>query len=491
MAEGGDAEWELCKENIQPLKRGRAISALHQALSQQQEGLGTATLQQKQAFESELRVNDGEDPLHVWDRYIKWTEQTFPQGGKESNLTVLLERAVMRFTDEPKYHNDPRYIDLWIKFAEHSQEPLDIYLYMQAQEIGARLASFYIAWAEEHERRGNPRKADTVYQEGFQKMAQPTERLLQFHKALQARVSRQALSGVGQEDSDEDENPEPQRVSLVALKHRGKKKAVAPVNRVGAVLKSQPSSLPVQGRPVLATNSRLVVFDESKAPGDVPSQPKLESWVAPPPPRAKENEQGAEKWCNVKMAQKSRFGHAMVAPPSKPSFQPFVEESDQPPTMTPCKINPVVNTVLSARRPCREETPLKRLQDHQQQQQQQQQPAEGKAQEQSMYCKELLLSGASEFCFEELRAERYRLRMAAGPREGRKDQESEVKNEQGPQPPPLTPARAQSQPRRRGRDRRSGSGGRANKDSLRWLRAAVAGGKDASGSPRQDAACTM
>lgn len=50
-------------------------------------------------------------------RYIKWTEQTFPQGGKESNLATLLERAVTRFADEKIYHNDPRYVEFWIKFV--------------------------------------------------------------------------------------------------------------------------------------------------------------------------------------------------------------------------------------------------------------------------------------------------------------------------------------------------------------------------------------
>ncbi|XP_041710336.1 mitotic checkpoint serine/threonine-protein kinase BUB1 beta-like [Coregonus clupeaformis] len=294
MAEGGEAEWELCKENIQPLKKGRAISALHQALSQQQEGLTSATNQHKQAFESELRVYDGDDPLDVWDRYVKWTEQTYPQGGKESNLSVLLERA--------KRHRIP--------------------------------------------------------------------------------------------------------VSVTVIKK------VLTFNRfesvvIGCLFTGNSLRLQLQGPPAPANsglNSRLVIFDENKATSAGPSEPKLESWIAPPPSRSKENEQRPEKWSNEKMPMKSRFGHSVVAPPSKPNFQPFVEESDQPPAMTPWKINPVVNSVLSARKPCRDETPLKRLQQHQQE--------EGKAQEQSMYCKDLLLSVASEFCFEELRAERYRQKMS-------------------------------------------------------------------------------
>lgn len=48
MAEGGVPEWELCKENIQPLRHGRRISALQEALSQQQDGVHSAIIQQGQ-----------------------------------------------------------------------------------------------------------------------------------------------------------------------------------------------------------------------------------------------------------------------------------------------------------------------------------------------------------------------------------------------------------------------------------------------------------
>uniref|UniRef100_A0A3B3WNR8 BUB1 N-terminal domain-containing protein n=1 Tax=Poecilia mexicana TaxID=48701 RepID=A0A3B3WNR8_9TELE len=415
MAEGGDVDWELSKENIQPLRRGRDISVLHQALSQREEGPTSAINQQKQMFESELRMYEGEDPLSVWDRYIKWTEQTFPQGGKESNLATLLERAVTRFTDEKMYHNDPRYVDLWIKFAENCSEPLDIYRYMQAQGIGVTQAALYIAWSEEYENQGSYRKADLVYQEAFKKFAEPHDKLLQFHKALQARVSRQALLKLENDSSDE-EPKQPERISLADLKHRGKKKAIAPVNRTGSAIRSIGGGLPSRGDPVLGnvSNSKLVIFDENKAETAGPSEPSLESWMAPPTSRAKENEQKPQKWCDIK---KTKFGHAvMPPPPPKPTFQPFVEESDQPPTMTPCKINPTVNSVLSARKPSKEETPLKRLQEHQQQHKE---AEEGKLQERSMYCKELLLSGATEFCFEELRAEHFFKKMAQKSQEAR------------------------------------------------------------------------
>ncbi|KAK2879207.1 hypothetical protein Q8A67_019998 [Cirrhinus molitorella] len=412
-----DAEWELCKENIQPLRQGRSVSALHQALCQQQEGNHTALNQQKQAFESELRLYDGDDPLDVWFRYIKWTKQTYPQGGKESNLSLLLERAVTRFTADKKYHNDVRYIELWIDFAEGSPEPMDVYRYMQAQGIGTMQAALYIAWSEEYEKRGNIKMADSVFQDGIKCGAEPVEKLQVFHRALQARACRQMMTSMtdqqnDDDDDDEDEgSSEPQRSSLAELKAKGKKKPVVPINRANASI-GYARGLQFKQPLGPKQNSRLMIFDENKVPESEPQEPKFEIWTAPPTARAKENEQKPEKWTNVKMPLKSRSGLSVAVPPPKPSFQPFVEEDDQPPAVTPCKINPAVNSVLSARKPCRpEQTPLKMLQERQQMMQLQTQE-DGKIREQSMYCKELLFSGATEFCFEELRAERYRQKWA-------------------------------------------------------------------------------
>lgn len=56
-------------------------------------------------------------------------------------------------------------------------------------------------------------------------------------RALQARVSRQVMMNKEEDDSD-DEPKQPERISLADLKHRGKKKAIAPINRAGPAIKS-------------------------------------------------------------------------------------------------------------------------------------------------------------------------------------------------------------------------------------------------------------
>ncbi|XP_006831838.1 PREDICTED: mitotic checkpoint serine/threonine-protein kinase BUB1 beta [Chrysochloris asiatica] len=406
-------EWELSKENVQPLRQGRIMSTLQGALAQQESACNSTLQQQKRAFESEIRFYTGNDPLDVWDRYINWTEQNYPQGGKESNMSTLLERAVEALQGEKRYYSDARFLNLWLKLGHLCNEPLDMYSYLHNQGIGVSLAQFYISWAEEYEARENFKKADTIFQEGLQRNAEPLEKLQSQHRQFQARVSRQTLLALEKEEEEESfESSVPQRSTLSDLKSKGKKTARAPISRVGGALRASSQNRGVLN-PVpqqMLSNSRITVFDENV---DVTSRaelskPTAQPWVAPPVPRAKENELQAGPWNTGRpLEHRPRGNTASVAvvPSMLPNFTPYVEETAQQPVMTPCKIEPSINHILSTRKPRKEEEgdPLQRVQSHQQESDEQK--------EKMMYCKEKIYAGVGEFSFEEIRAEAFRKKL--------------------------------------------------------------------------------
>uniref|UniRef100_A0A8B9G5T0 BUB1 N-terminal domain-containing protein n=1 Tax=Amazona collaria TaxID=241587 RepID=A0A8B9G5T0_9PSIT len=405
MSQDCSDEWELSKENVQPLRQGRVMSTLQEALAQQETSIHTAFQLKRQEFESKIRFYSGDDPLDVWDRYIKWTEQTFPQGGKESNLPALLERAVKALNEQKQYYKDPRYLNVWLKFGNYCNEPLDLYSYLHSQEIGTTLALLYITWAEVLEARGSFKKADLILQEGLQRKAEPLDRLQSHHRQFQTRVSRQTVLGL-EETPDEEETgllgaAEPQRTSLADLKGRGKKKVRAPISRVGDALRAtnQTRSFQTPASQQLSSNPGFAVFDENSASG--PEVPVLtpQPWTAPPAPRAKENELSAGPWNSGRRPRSSVNSGPEVSYPL-PNFTPYVEESAQLQAMTPCKIEPSINRVLSARKPEKEEDPLQRVQNYQQDTQEKK--------EMIMYCKDKVYAGVEEFSLEEIRAEIYR-----------------------------------------------------------------------------------
>ncbi|XP_037994395.1 mitotic checkpoint serine/threonine-protein kinase BUB1 beta [Motacilla alba alba] len=416
MSQEDSHEWELSKENVQPLRQGRVMSSLQEALSQQDSSSHTAVQLKKQEFEAEIRFYSGDDPLDVWERYIRWTEQTFPGGGKDGNLAAVLERAVQALHGQQRYYQDPRYLNLWLKFGDCCNEPLDLYSYLSSQEIGTTLALLYITWAEALEARGSFRKADLIFQEGLQRKAEPLDKLQAHHKQFQARVSRQTLLALEQSPDGDNmgllEIAEPQRSSLADLKGRGKKKVRAPISRVGDALKvTNPNrSCQPQASLQLPNAPSFAVFDENSMSGPEIATLTAQSWPAPPVPRAKENELSAGPW-NSGRRPRSAVSSGLEVPPPVPSFTPYVDESAQPQMMTPCKIEPSINRVLSTRKPEERQDPLQRVQH-------QQQDAEAKK-EMVMYCKEKVYAGVDEFSFEEIRAEIYR-------KKARKKDEDEI-----------------------------------------------------------------
>ncbi|GAB4819517.1 hypothetical protein N2152v2_006563 [Parachlorella kessleri] len=168
-------DWELSKENFQPLKAGRKASGLRDNTAELRKQL---VEEQKREFWEEIATYSGEDPLEVWLKFIKWTQETFQAGGHKAELLPLLERCTRELQTLPRYKDDIRYLRVW------------------ENEMGLEHTLYYIAYATYLEFRGNYAKADAVYQQGINRLAAPVDRLkakfAEFQQRMAKRIQRKA-----------------------------------------------------------------------------------------------------------------------------------------------------------------------------------------------------------------------------------------------------------------------------------------------------------
>lgn len=204
---------ETHKENIQSLPGGRSAKALASTFappslfSPVPTSGATRNLNDtiRQEYELEIiAISDSDDPLDIYDRYVKWTLNAYPsaQATPESQLRPLLERATKAFQAAIHYKNDPRYLKLWLTYIRlFSDTPRETFAYLARHNIGEGLALFYeefAAWLEGARRWS---QAEEVYKLGIEREARPTERLLRKFGEFQHRFEQRP------QDADEPSSP--------------------------------------------------------------------------------------------------------------------------------------------------------------------------------------------------------------------------------------------------------------------------------------------
>lgn len=182
------------KENIQPIRSGRSARALVAKLTPlaaNPNAVRSEHYARQSEFEEELKTaTDLDDPLEVWVRYVYWTVETFTSGhSTESGLLPLLERATKEFLHDAQYKSDPRYLKLWVQYAQDfSDAPREVYAYLARNDIGQRLALFYEEYAALLESMGRRNQAAEIYQSGIENGATPTRRLQRKYDEFLKRV---------------------------------------------------------------------------------------------------------------------------------------------------------------------------------------------------------------------------------------------------------------------------------------------------------------
>ncbi len=194
---------ETQKENIQSLPGGRSAKALASIFSPSPYEKSaspnfsdTRNLNDsiRREYEQELiNISESDDPLDIYDRYVKWTLNAYPsaQATRQSQLLPLLERATKAFLSSSHYKNDPRYLKLWLHYIRmFSDSPRETFAFLARHNVGEGLALFYEEFAAWLEGAGRWTQAEEVYKLGIEREARPAERLLRKFGEFQHRYEQ-------------------------------------------------------------------------------------------------------------------------------------------------------------------------------------------------------------------------------------------------------------------------------------------------------------
>ncbi|XP_076280239.1 uncharacterized protein LOC143209017 [Lasioglossum baleicum] len=256
------------KENIQPLRYGRNATQLGTALRAQEDVDAQQLLsQEKQMYEAAIKNYEGDDPLENWYEYILWVEQSYPKSGHESHIGKLLQQCLAIFEKETKYHQDRRYIRLWINYINMQKNPLELYQLLYNNGIGTMIADMYRAWAFDLEQIEDYKRADKVYLMGLNAKAEPLEELDYAHKNFQLAVARKTL---GHNDDRNERSLLEQRQAFSSLRAIKAGRKVSSVRIGHRVREHCPGTVPQISSGMHNVNARIHIYEDN-VPGDLKS----------------------------------------------------------------------------------------------------------------------------------------------------------------------------------------------------------------------------
>ena len=296
--------------------------------------------------------NDAEDddPLGIWDKYIKWTQQNATGETMSGKVVALLQRCTRRFQSDPRYKNDVRYLQIWVKYIDTVYDPSDIFSFLEANEIGKDLALLYTSWAFVLElKKGMFSEAYNKLEEGLGRRAKPVEQIQCALQQFQHRMNRRTIEAIKDAALDpamplNSSKPDIREFGDQISKSRRLVKPAAPVNvsisSLNARVANGSSSLLARGTQSSLSNSRSTsgfsVFVDSDA-GMNTDNAALSSWNYLPSERekVKENMRAASQWTKEAAGTipVKRVSSAVVAaqrpriPRAGIDFELFVEDN--------------------------------------------------------------------------------------------------------------------------------------------------------------------
>ncbi|KAI9846205.1 MAG: hypothetical protein M1838_001366 [Thelocarpon superellum] len=330
---------ETHKENIQSLPGGRSARTLASVFSPLPSNkllsptpADTKNLNDtvRQEFEGEiLALAESDDPLDVYDRYVRWTLDAYPsaQATTQSQLLPLLERATKAFLTSSHYKNDPRYLKLWLHYIRFfADTPRETFAFLSRHGIGEGLALFYEEFAAWLEGAGRWAQAEEVYRLGLSREARPAERLMRKFTEFQQRLAQQPPNAA-----------EPSSPALPTVRPALAAKVdpfAATTPRPADPQAPTPSTSLGTSAAARSGRSKLAVFADANAPPEMkaPAGETAHGWenIGSLAHRKKENVAEARPWAGETL----KAGKGPVPASKMMVFRDEVRRSD-PSTLTP------------------------------------------------------------------------------------------------------------------------------------------------------------
>ena len=99
------------------------------------------------------QVDNADDPLELYDRFVKWIFEHYPSEHlASSGLIELLEEATRRYKDDSSYKGDLRYLKLWTLYASLVDKPSVVFKFILTNGIGTVYALLFEEYASALER---------------------------------------------------------------------------------------------------------------------------------------------------------------------------------------------------------------------------------------------------------------------------------------------------------------------------------------------------
>ncbi|KAG0465934.1 hypothetical protein HPP92_020098 [Vanilla planifolia] len=217
-------EWELYKENVRPLKRGRKVEHLNHVLQSHAENASRKSLlEARRKMIEAIDKYTGEDPLQPWIECIKWVQESFPSGGDSSGLVIIYEQCVRTFWNDKRYKDDKRYLKVWLEYAENCVDAEVIYKFLQVNQIGQSYSAFYVAYALHMQSKNKLQIADELFNLGIARSAEPLQVLETAYRKFLGRSM--AAKKIYQDDAMDNHLPARSFGTILASRGDGRQSA--------------------------------------------------------------------------------------------------------------------------------------------------------------------------------------------------------------------------------------------------------------------------